>query len=133
MLVGVLAMPDPAADPQHYSKPPAYPKPAPTYPTYKPSYKTVPAYPKPAQNKQPAYGQKYKSEYDYCDPRAPPTCSNNGTESICLKDEEYPEKEVQVTFKIIQYVTIDMLTQLLSILVRHRVRSFGLEEIRRYC
>ena len=89
MLVAVLAMPEP--DPQ-YPKPPAYPKPAPKYPTYKPSYNKMPSYPKQDQYKQPAYGQ----QYDYCDPRTPPNCSNNVTEIFCLKDEQYPEKEIQV-------------------------------------
>nr|CAH0105477.1 unnamed protein product [Daphnia galeata] len=74
------------------SAPPAYPKPSypvPAPPAYPKSAYSEPAYPKPAYPT--AYGQKY----DYCDPRKAPKCSNNGTDTYCLKDSEYPEKEVK--------------------------------------
>jgi len=48
-------------------------------------------YPKPANPA--AYGQKYNS---YCNPRKAPTCAKTDTETFCLKDTEYPEKEVKV-------------------------------------
>ncbi|XP_046456014.1 neurotrophin 1-like [Daphnia pulex] len=96
-----------------YPAPPAYPKPtyptAPTYPKYpasptypkpaypKPTYPAPPAYPKPTYPAPapPAYPAAYGPKYDYCDPRKAPKCSNNGTETFCLKDTEYPEKEVK--------------------------------------
>ncbi|XP_045036296.1 neurotrophin 1 isoform X4 [Daphnia magna] len=37
----------------------------------------------------------YKSNDDYCHPRKAPKCSKNGTLSFCLKDSDYPEKEVK--------------------------------------
>jgi hypothetical protein len=51
-------------------------------------------YPKPSSKA--SYGQKYKGGNDYCHPRKAPTCSKNGTLTMCLKDPEYPEKEVKV-------------------------------------
>lgn len=90
LLVGVFTMPEPepnsAADaskyhrreyPTSYSPPPGYSK---------------PAYPKEEPYKQPDYGKKY----EYCDPRATPKCVKNDAETICLKDEEYPAKEIEV-------------------------------------
>uniref|UniRef100_A0A0P5PRS6 Uncharacterized protein n=1 Tax=Daphnia magna TaxID=35525 RepID=A0A0P5PRS6_9CRUS len=59
------ALAEAAADPQHYPKP---------------------AYPAP-------YSQK--SEYNYCDPRKAPKCAEKGNETFCLKDSEYPLKEVK--------------------------------------
>lgn len=44
------------------------------------------------------YSQKYKSSNGYCHPRKAPTCSKNGTLTFCVKDPEYPEKEVKVKF-----------------------------------
>lgn len=70
MLLGVVA--EVAADPQHYSKP-AHPA---------------------------AYDQKYKSEYDLCDPRKAPKCAGKSNDTLCLKDSEYPSKEVKVSFEM---------------------------------
>ena len=53
-------------------------------------------YPKPSSKA--SYGQKYKGGNDYCHPRKAPTCSKNGTLAMCLKDPEYPEKEVKVIY-----------------------------------
>ncbi|XP_046657543.1 neurotrophin 1-like isoform X1 [Daphnia pulicaria] len=58
------------ADPEAAAEPQQYPKSA--YPA--------------------AYGQKYNN---YCNPRKAPTCAKTGTETFCLKDTEYPEKEVK--------------------------------------
>ncbi|CAG0924311.1 unnamed protein product, partial [Notodromas monacha] len=41
---------------------------------------------------QPSYG-KYGS---YCDPKAPPACSVNGTLMYCLEDAEYPSYEIKL-------------------------------------
>ena len=43
----------------------------------------------------------YQAEYGYCDPRTPPKCVQNATDTYCLKDYEYPEKEVQVIYTTI--------------------------------
>ncbi|XP_057378132.1 gamete and mating-type specific protein A-like [Daphnia carinata] len=97
--------PKPSYPAPTYPKPsypaPAYPKPsypAPVYP--KPAYPAPagPTYPKPAypEPAHPAsYEKKYQSPYDYCNPRKAPKCSNNGTETFCLKDAEYPVQEVK--------------------------------------
>jgi hypothetical protein len=70
ILLGVLAEPEAAAEPQRYPKT---------------SYSAP-------------YSQQYKSDYDYCDSRKAPKCAKTGTETFCLKDSEYPEKEVKVSF-----------------------------------
>ncbi|EFX85727.1 hypothetical protein DAPPUDRAFT_98286 [Daphnia pulex] len=41
------------------------------------------------------YAKKYTGENDYCHPRKAPTCSKNGTLTFCVKDPEYPGKEVK--------------------------------------
>jgi len=108
IVLGVAAEPEAAAEPQYYPKP---------------------AYPAP-------YGQQYKSEYDYCDSRKAPKCAKTGTETFCLKDTEYPEKEVKVSLILtlihfsncfIYFCLIDFDS------VRHRLRPVGAEEIRRCC
>jgi hypothetical protein len=84
-----------------------------------------------------AYSQKYKGGNDYCHPRKAPTCSKNGTLTFCVKDPEYPEKEVKVgnTFpKSLKSRSYEI--QLIAVtffLVRHRLRPVGVEEIRRCC
>ena len=112
LLVGVFAMPEPepeaAAEPQYlrkeyspsYSHPSAYPKPG--YPAYpepaypKPVY-PAPVYSKPTYHREEPYKQPdYGKKYEYCDPRAAPKCVKNDTEIICIKDEEYPIREVEV-------------------------------------
>ncbi|XP_032795270.2 adhesive plaque matrix protein [Daphnia magna] len=101
--------PAPAYPKPSYSAPvdpkPAYPAPAYPKPSYpapvdpKPAYPAGPTYPKPAYAEPAypvAYEKKYESQYEhYCDPRKAPKCSNNGTETFCLKDSEYPVKEVK--------------------------------------
>jgi hypothetical protein len=62
VLVGAVAVPEPDADPQTYSKP---------------AYPAVPS--------------------DNCNPRKAPKCSENSTETFCLTDAEYPEKEIRVS------------------------------------
>lgn len=83
MLIGVFAIPEP--EPQYPRKENAAPYAAP------PAY-SKPAYPKEEPYKQPAYGK----QYDYCDPRKAPKCAKNDDEILCLKDEEYPNKDVEV-------------------------------------
>jgi hypothetical protein len=99
------------ADPEAAAEPQQYPKSA--YPA--------------------AYGQKYNN---YCNPRKAPTCAKTGTETFCLKDTEYPEKEVKVSLVLtlihfsncfIYFCLIDFDS------VRHRLRLVGAEEIRRCC
>ncbi len=34
---------------------------------------------------------------DNCNPRKAPKCSENSTETFCLTDAEYPEKEIRVS------------------------------------
>lgn len=68
---------------------------------YKPtsSSSSQPRYPQPPISyfEQSQYKPSYEQvEYNYCDPRSPPHCVKNATEIFCLKDFEYPEKEVQV-------------------------------------
>ncbi|XP_046641347.1 neurotrophin 1-like [Daphnia pulicaria] len=64
VLVGAVAVPEPDADPQTYSKP---------------AYPAVPS--------------------DNCNPRKAPKCSENSTETFCLTDAEYPEKEIRSAIK----------------------------------
>ncbi|EFX76443.1 hypothetical protein DAPPUDRAFT_249009 [Daphnia pulex] len=64
VLVGAVAVPEPDADPQTYSKP---------------AYPAVPS--------------------DNCNPRKAPKCSENITETFCLTDAEYPEKEIRSAIK----------------------------------
>ena len=97
----------PAPAPPAYPKPsypvpapPAYPKPS--YPVPAPPAYPKPAYPEPAYPKS-AYPTAYGQKYDYCDPRKAPKCSNNGTETYCIKDSEYPEKEVKVCSALLLY------------------------------
>lgn len=72
-----------------YSKP-RYPQPPPSYPAEQSPYKH-------------SYEQ---DEYNYCNPRTPPKCVKNTNDIFCMKDFEYPEKEVQVIFSIIYYFVI---------------------------
>lgn len=72
----------------------------PPYPhRHEPSYST-PAYAKSAfpsaLEHKPVYGQDYKPQYNYCDPRAPPKCAQHVNATYCLKDYDYPEREIQV-------------------------------------
>ena len=40
----------------------------------------------------------YPAPYDdNCHPRKAPKCSKNGTETLCFKDYEYPDKEIRVS------------------------------------
>jgi hypothetical protein len=109
IVLGVAAEPEAAAEPQYYSKP---------------------AYPAP-------YGQQYKSEYDYCDSRKAPKCAKTGTETFCLKDTEYPEKEVKVRLLIVLTFLSTCLNYCLCFIycysVRRRLRPVDVEEIRRCC
>jgi hypothetical protein len=72
-MMGVFAEPEPEAeaafDPTNYPKSASYPA---------------------------DYVKKYTGENDYCHPRKAPTCSKNGTLTFCVKDPEYPGKEVKV-------------------------------------
>lgn len=71
-----------------------HPSPKPPQPYPKPPYPQQDPYKRP-----PPYG--YQTEYDYCDPRAPPKCVRNANETYCLADSEYPEKEIKVTIVFI--------------------------------
>ena len=155
MIVVALAEPEakpeakaePAADPQyhnkyerkypqpqsHYSKPSSY---KPDYPSYKPAYPES-SYPKPGYpsygSYKPSYDAPYKKDNYYCDPRAPPKCVQyNTSATFCLSDYEYPEQEIQVISLIFLHSLIFKMIKLrYSILERHRIRSFGVEKVRR--
>jgi len=103
MLVAVLmagVQGEPKAEPE-----PQYPK----------SYGSpLSSYPEPSYGKKPpksSYPAGYKQ--DYCDPRAPPACVQSLNDTFCLKDYEYPEKEIQVNiYKLIAFAIL--LTRLRS-------------------
>lgn len=76
MLSGVFAEPKATAEPQHYPK------------WVKPSY--------PA-----AYGQKNSN---ICDPKKAPKCAKTGNETLCIKDSEYPQKEVKASFVLLSSI-----------------------------
>nr|CAH0098337.1 unnamed protein product [Daphnia galeata] len=40
-----------------------------------------------------SYGKRV--EYVYCDPRTPPSCVKSVNETFCLKDSDYPEKDIK--------------------------------------
>lgn len=89
LIAGALAQHD--WPPQHlfgHQPPPYPPKPA------QQAYPQPPPYPNQNQYKQPPYGQQ--AEHGYCDTRSPPKCLRNANQTYCLKDTEYPEKEIQV-------------------------------------
>ena len=76
----------------HYPHPPQYGKPA--YPEAYPE-----KYPAAYPEKYPAaYPPKYPAypAHKYCDPKAPPKCAENTTNTVCLTDEEYPTYEIKV-------------------------------------
>ncbi|KAI9553301.1 hypothetical protein GHT06_021199 [Daphnia sinensis] len=50
---------------------------------------------KPRQNPNSPLPQSKRVEYVYCDPRSPPTCVKNLNETFCLKDVDYPEKDIK--------------------------------------
>ena len=109
--VSVILLAGVLADPEAAAEPQRYPKPA--YPA--------------------AYGQKYDN---YCDPRKAPKCAKTDTDTFCLKDTEYPEKEVKVSLvlTLIHLTNCFILFCLIHFaLVRHRLRPVGAEEIRRFC
>lgn len=126
MVVAALAKPEleaeESADPQYYSKHepkyPSYPK-----PSYKPSYPAYPDY-------KPSYDHSYKKEKYYCDPRTPPKCAN-ASATFCLSDYEYPAQDIQVISILKKQKSLEF--HMLIILVRHRVRPAGVEEIRGCC
>ena len=96
MIAIAFADPEPAADPQYRSYG-RYPTHEPSYPSYpKPSYHE-PAY--PSKPSYPLYDYKpsYKKDYGYCDPRATPSCAEHANATFCLKDYEYPERDIQVS------------------------------------
>lgn len=118
MVLGSVANPEPEpyrkldyGDPSSY---PTYPEPSYSKPSYIPhsyrsTYTTEPSYAhsKPDYAKFPSAldfkpsGLKssydYKPQYDgYCDPRVPPRCAQHINATYCLKDYDYPEREIQV-------------------------------------
>lgn len=70
-------------------------------PTTKPAYPQT-RYPQPLYRRN-QYINKSYSKVEYCDPRSPPKCVKNVNETFCLKDTEYPEKEVQVNTTLNSY------------------------------
>ena len=113
--LGAFAEPEPVKYPSykpeypypHYPKsygepsyPPTYPEKYPVgYPEKYPA--TYPEkYPAAYPEKYPAaYPPKYPAaypSYTYCDPKAPPKCAENTTNTVCLTDEEYPTYEIKV-------------------------------------
>ena len=106
-LAGALADPEPAADPQYrsYSKYPSYEPSYPSYPKpsyHEPAYPSKPSYHEPTYPSKPSYPSydhkpSYKKDYGYCDPRATPSCAEHANATFCLKDYEYPERDIQVS------------------------------------
>lgn len=73
----------------------------PKYKSTQSSY-SQPRYPQTEQSQyKPPYEQ---DEYNYCNPRSPPACVKNASDTFCLKDFEYPEKEVQVLYPINSFI-----------------------------